>query len=93
MLELAVQLSVECLVVGKKTMSHSEQTTLHWDSQNLITLAFSYLKLIFNPECSYHQRCRDRTTNTGTYVLVSYLIDALLIKIHLFSLNFFLIFV
>ncbi|KAM3187621.1 hypothetical protein ACTXT7_001969 [Hymenolepis weldensis] len=69
MLELAVQLSVECLVVGKKTMSHNEQATLHADSQNLITLAFSYLKLIFNPECSYHQRCRDRTTNTGTYRL------------------------
>ncbi|VUZ47379.1 unnamed protein product, partial [Hymenolepis diminuta] len=68
MLELAVQLSVECLAVGKKTMSHNEQATLQEDSQNLITLAFSYLKLIFNPECSYHQRCRDRATNTGTYV-------------------------
>nr|CDS25696.1 ubiquitin carboxyl terminal hydrolase 24 [Hymenolepis microstoma] len=68
MLELAVQLSVECLIVGKRNISHSEQTTLHASLQNLITLAFSYLELIFNPECNYHQRCRDRTTNTGTYV-------------------------
>ncbi|VDO03144.1 unnamed protein product [Rodentolepis nana] len=68
MLELAVQLSVECLTVGKRNMSHVDMTTLHASLQNLIILAFSYLELIFDPECNYHQRCRDRTTNTGTYV-------------------------
>ena len=70
MLELVIQLAAECLRVGKNFLSQSQQSSLTPDCRNLISLAFSYLELIFNPECSYHQRCRDRATNTGTYVLV-----------------------
>ncbi|KAM7541942.1 hypothetical protein Aperf_G00000004283 [Anoplocephala perfoliata] len=68
MLELVVQLSAECLVVCKTTISQNQRTTSMPNSQNLVFLALSYLDMIFNPECSYHQRCRDRTTNTGTYI-------------------------
>ncbi|KAL5963642.1 Ubiquitin carboxyl-terminal hydrolase 24, partial [Taenia solium] len=68
MLELVIQLAIECLTVGKCFMSHGQQSFQKNDCQNLIMLAFSYLEAIFNPECSYHQRCRDRTTNTGIYV-------------------------
>nr|VZH94110.1 unnamed protein product [Spirometra erinaceieuropaei] len=35
---------------------------------HLTTVFMRYLNLIFDPECSYHQRCRDRATNTGTYI-------------------------
>ncbi|VDM31222.1 unnamed protein product [Hydatigera taeniaeformis] len=67
MLELVIQLAIECLTVGKCFLSHDQQSFQKSDWQNFITLAFSYLELTFNPECSYHQRCRDRTTNTGIY--------------------------
>ncbi|EUB56673.1 Ubiquitin hydrolase [Echinococcus granulosus] len=68
MLELVIQLAIECLIVGKSFVSHGQQSSQKSDYQNLMVLAFSYLEATFNPECSYHQRCRDRTTNTGTYV-------------------------
>ncbi|BHF67581.1 Ubiquitin carboxyl-terminal hydrolase 24 [Sparganum proliferum] len=35
---------------------------------HLTAVFLRYLNLIFDPECSYHQRCRDRATNTGTYI-------------------------
>ncbi|VDN12414.1 unnamed protein product, partial [Dibothriocephalus latus] len=38
-------------------------------NMHLTAVLLRYLSLIFDPECSYHQRCRDRTTNTGTYII------------------------
>uniref|UniRef100_A0A5K3FQ27 UBA domain-containing protein n=1 Tax=Mesocestoides corti TaxID=53468 RepID=A0A5K3FQ27_MESCO len=67
MLELVIQLAVECLAAGKKlcTDQPSGQTSV---VQDLIGVAFAYLEAIFNPECSYHQRCRDRSSNIGNYI-------------------------
>ena len=79
MLELVIQLSAECLRVGKNVILHNQQPACGGNCRDLISLALSYLELIFNPECSYHQRCRDRATNTGTYVLVSLKFDCLLV--------------
>ncbi len=98
MLELVVQLAVECLSTGRAMhplsarrppltpggpSCHFTTTTALADAVaeaydapveqttkflEIVDIAFGYLGAIFNPECSYHQRCRDRTGNTGTYV-------------------------
>lgn len=90
MLELVIQLTVECLAAGRAVYSASSNPcspTRNVQSANdvlagnfstpwhrlthfleIVDIAFGYLSAIFDLECSYHQRCRDRMTNTGTYL-------------------------